>query len=115
MVNCLSEDSSSGPGKLTPEKRAMKPSSQMNELRPASVQLLAATPVVGGIFDTPASAILEAFGDSNLLTDQLMIDYNLDKSAETIIPKSTQLCIALTVEAFESLGCSFRSAEPCQN
>ena len=62
----------------------------------------------------PASAVLEAFGESKLLTDQFIADYHCTGYMDTINPKQTQLCIALTLEAFEQLGCSMKTAEAGQ-
>lgn len=62
----------------------------------------------------PASVVLEAFGESKLLTDQFIADYHCTGYMDTINPKQTQLCIALTLEAFEQLGCSVETAQPGQ-
>ncbi|KAI1502205.1 putative polyketide synthase, partial [Biscogniauxia marginata] len=83
---------------------------------------IAAVPVSGalssatsrGNLKVPAPAILEAFGEAKLRTDQLIRDHKIDNFAETICPKSTQLCIALTLDAFEQLGVSMRTAKPGQ-
>jgi malonyl CoA-acyl carrier protein transacylase/nucleoside-diphosphate-sugar epimerase/acyl carrier protein len=68
----------------------------------------------GGL-DLPASIILEAFGESKLLTDQFIVDYDCSKYIHHIMPKQAQLCVALTVEAFQELGCDLGSAKPGQN
>ena len=62
----------------------------------------------------PASVVLEAFGESKLLTDQFITDYHCTGYMDTINPKQTLLCIALTIEAFEHLGCSMKTAQPGQ-
>lgn len=62
----------------------------------------------------PGSVVLEAFGESKLLTDQFLADYRCTGYMDTINPKQTQLCIALTLEAFEQLGCSVKTAQPGQ-
>ena len=62
----------------------------------------------------PTSVVLEAFGESKLLTDQFIADYHCAGYVDTINPKQTQLCIALTLEAFEQLGCSVKTAQPGQ-
>ena len=79
---------------------------------PVTVDQTSATK--GGELKMPASTVLEAFGEAKLRTDQLILDYKIDNFAETICPKSTQLCIALTLEAFEKLGSSIKSAKPGQ-
>lgn len=70
--------------------------------------------VKGGNLKVPASTVLEAFGEAKLRTDQLILDYKISNFAEVICPKSTQLCIALTLEAFEKLGSSIKIAKPGQ-
>lgn len=62
----------------------------------------------------PAPVVLEAFGESKLLTDQFITDYHCNGYMDTINPKQTQLCIALTLEAFEQLGCYVKKAQPGQ-
>ena len=62
----------------------------------------------------PASVVLEAFGESKLLTDQFITDYHCTGYMDIINPKQTQLCIALTLEAFDQLGCSVKTAQPGQ-
>lgn len=62
----------------------------------------------------PMSVVLEAFGESKLLTDQFITDYHCTGYMDTINPKQTELCIALTLEAFEQLGCSVKTAQPGQ-
>lgn len=56
------------------------------------------------------SDILDTFSESKLLTDQFILDYKIDNFADIILSKSTQLCVALVVEAFEQLGSSLRAA-----
>jgi len=62
----------------------------------------------------PASVVLEAFGESKLLTDQFIADYHCTGYIDTINPKQTQLCIALILEAFEQLRCPVKTAQPGQ-
>ncbi|KAL8993291.1 MAG: hypothetical protein Q9169_006452 [Polycauliona sp. 2 TL-2023] len=62
----------------------------------------------------PPSAVLEAFGESKLLTDQFITDYQCAGYMDTINPKQTQLCIALILEAFEELGCPMKTAKAGQ-
>ncbi|KAI9879282.1 MAG: hypothetical protein M1830_009012 [Pleopsidium flavum] len=64
--------------------------------------------------DLPASVVLEAFGESKALTDQLIEDYRCSGYLDTVMPKQTQLCVALTVEAFKQLGCDLGSARAGQ-
>ena len=61
-----------------------------------------------------ASLVLEAFGESKLLTDEFIADYHCTGYMDNINPKQTQLCIALTLEAFEQMGCNLKTAQPGQ-
>lgn len=45
-----------------------------------------------------------------MLTDKFILDYKIDNFADVILSKSTQLCVALVVEAFEQMGCSLKRA-----
>lgn len=62
---------------------------------------------------TPA-AILDAFGESKQATDHFIAEYKLADYVDHCLPKSTELCVAYIVEAFEKLGCSLRDAKPGQ-
>ena len=66
----------------------------------------------GGNLKIPASTILEVIGEANVRTDQLIRDYKINNFARIICPRSIQLCIALTLEAFEKLGVSIKTAKP---
>ena len=59
----------------------------------------------------PAAKVLEAFGETKLLTDQFIADFQCADYVEAVIPRQTEMCVALTIEAFEELGCSLRTAE----
>lgn len=58
--------------------------------------------------------IMEAFGESKLLTDEFIRNYKIDNFCNTIWAQSNRLCVALVVEAFELLGCSFKATSPGQ-
>ncbi|KAI4180322.1 MAG: hypothetical protein L6R41_007301, partial [Letrouitia leprolyta] len=62
----------------------------------------------------PASAVLEAFGESKLLTDRFIEDHRCAGYLDTVMPKQAQLCIKLTAEAFKQLGCDLDSAKAGQ-
>lgn len=62
----------------------------------------------------PESAVLGAFGESKLSTDQFIADYNCAGYMDTINPKQTGLCVALILEAFEQIGCPIKTAKPGQ-
>lgn len=68
-----------------------------------------------GNFNVPALPILEAFEETKLLTDHFIADYECAGYLEVFNPKKTQLCVALTVEAFEQLGYALRTAKAGQN
>jgi len=67
-----------------------------------------------GSLHLPSSTVLEAFRETKLLTDQFIADYRCADYVDTVMPKQTQMCIALTVEAFEQLGCSLGTARAGQ-
>lgn len=62
----------------------------------------------------PLATILDAFGESKQATDHFIAEYKLANYVDHCLPKSTELCVAYIVEAFEKLGCILRSAEPGQ-
>lgn len=64
-----------------------------------------------GTLNVPALTILEAFGETKMLTDQFIVDYRCAEYLDVVNPKQTQLCVGLTVEAFEQLGCELRTAK----
>lgn len=67
-----------------------------------------------GNLEIPASTILEAFGKAKMRSDELIREFKIDNFAEIVNPKATQLCISLTLDAFEKLGVSMRTAKPGQ-
>ncbi|KAL8709501.1 MAG: hypothetical protein Q9220_005743 [cf. Caloplaca sp. 1 TL-2023] len=65
---------------------------------------------VGSGLEIPQADILEAFGYYKMQTDQYIVNYKVDDFVSTVLAKSNQLCVALVVEAFEKMGCSFKNA-----
>ncbi|KAL6792235.1 S-adenosyl-L-methionine-dependent methyltransferase [Trichoderma sp. SZMC 28013] len=59
-----------------------------------------------------ASVIQEAFSSTKKITDQLIVDGHMGNYYGEVMPRSTELCIAYLVEAFEQLGCNIQSAKP---
>ncbi|KAI0414507.1 hypothetical protein F5X98DRAFT_377689 [Xylaria grammica] len=57
------------------------------------------------------SIVFEAFEETKRLTDDFITDYRCADYMDTVLPKQTQLCVALAVEACEQLGLSLRSAK----
>ncbi|KAF2172613.1 hypothetical protein M409DRAFT_35387 [Zasmidium cellare ATCC 36951] len=93
-------------GLQTPEPSPGTPDTNLSddeaeELKPDSTAHL----------QVPETAVLEAFGESKLLTDKFIEDFKCSGYLDNINPKQTQLCIALIVEAFEELGCPIKSAK----
>ncbi|KAI4254410.1 MAG: hypothetical protein LQ352_003112, partial [Teloschistes flavicans] len=62
----------------------------------------------------PSSTILEAFEESKELTDRFIRDHRCAGYLDNVMPKQTELCITLTVEAFKQLGCDLESASAGQ-
>ncbi|KAH0522997.1 hypothetical protein TsFJ059_008057 [Trichoderma semiorbis] len=60
----------------------------------------------------PASVIQEAFSSTKKITDELIVDGHMGNYCGEVMPRSTELCIAYLVEAFEQLGCNIQSAKP---
>jgi acyl transferase domain-containing protein/SAM-dependent methyltransferase/acyl carrier protein len=62
----------------------------------------------------PASIVLDAFRESKARTDQCIEYHNCSGYLDSVMPQQTTLCVALTVEAFQQLGCDLASAPPGQ-
>ena len=60
------------------------------------------------------ATILDTFRESKQATDQFIAEYKLGNYVHHVLPKSTELCVAYIIEAFEKLGCSLRGAKPGQ-
>lgn len=67
-----------------------------------------------GNLDIEASTVLAAFGETKKLTDQFIVDYRCADYMEVVNPKQTQLCISLTLDTFEQMGCKFRTMKAGQ-
>ncbi|KAK3324854.1 putative polyketide synthase [Apodospora peruviana] len=103
-----SEDSLSTSGQVTPvPPHTGASTAKMVEL--ADEKLASA-----GDLELPPSTIIEAFEESKRLTDQFIADYRCAGYMDEVLPRQTQLCVALTVEAFEQLGCNLRAAKTGQ-
>ena len=59
----------------------------------------------------PTSKIFEAFGETKSLTDHFIVDGGCTDYVETVLPQQDNLCIALTLEAFEQMGSSIKTAK----
>jgi acyl transferase domain-containing protein/thioester reductase-like protein/acyl carrier protein/SAM-dependent methyltransferase len=62
-----------------------------------------------GLF-LPSSAVLDAFAESKALTDYFIEEHGCEDYLSTVMPMKTELCIALTLEAFATLECDMRLA-----
>jgi acyl transferase domain-containing protein/acyl carrier protein len=61
-----------------------------------------------------ASVVLEAFGESKSRTDHFIQDHSCAGYLDNVMPKQTNLCVALAAEAFKQLGCDLSVAQPGQ-
>jgi acyl transferase domain-containing protein/thioester reductase-like protein/acyl carrier protein len=60
------------------------------------------------------STVMEAFNETKALTDDRIAEYGQTNYVDTVMPLQTQMCISLTLEAFEELGVALRDATPNQ-
>ncbi|KAK1144930.1 Type I Iterative Polyketide synthase (PKS) [Aspergillus melleus] len=56
--------------------------------------------------------VLEAFGQVKALTDEFLADNHCSGRVHAFTPLQIQLCVTLTLEAFEKLGDTIRKAQP---
>ncbi|GKZ24706.1 type I Iterative Polyketide synthase (PKS) [Aspergillus brasiliensis] len=56
--------------------------------------------------------VLKAFGDTKALTDQVLSENHCSGRVHSFNPLQMQLCVTLTLEAFEALGSYIRIAQP---
>ena len=57
------------------------------------------------------SIVLEVFNELAWETDNLLEEHNLAGYNKHITPRTSELCVAYILDAFEQLGCSIRSAK----
>ncbi|KAE8141925.1 hypothetical protein BDV38DRAFT_278709 [Aspergillus pseudotamarii] len=62
----------------------------------------------------PAESIIEAFTETKLLTDRFIEQNDLSGYSNYVQPKLTELVVAHTLDAFDQLGSSLRSAQAGQ-
>ncbi|KAI0902041.1 hypothetical protein F4806DRAFT_502023 [Annulohypoxylon nitens] len=60
----------------------------------------------------PFATVMEAFNETKALTDDKIAEYGQENYFDTVMPLQTDMCVALTLEAFEELGHRFRDARP---
>ena len=59
----------------------------------------------------PAAEIYNAFKATKAHTDQFLVEGGCDDYVDSVLPQQNNLCIALTLEAFDSLGSNIKSAK----
>ena len=62
----------------------------------------------------PEAMVLDAFREAKEATDDFIFNGQLGTYYDEVMPRSTALCVAHIVNAFEELGCPIRSAAPGQ-
>ncbi|KAJ5639455.1 Type I Polyketide synthases (Type I PKS) [Penicillium longicatenatum] len=62
----------------------------------------------------PFATVMEAFNETKSLTDDRIAEHGQTNYVESVLPAQTEMCVALTLEAFEQLGVGFRTAKPGQ-
>ncbi|KNG91356.1 putative polyketide synthase [Aspergillus nomiae NRRL 13137] len=60
--------------------------------------------------ELPLRSVLEAFGETKALTDRFLEENKCSGRIQIFAPLQIELCITLTLEAFEQLGCHIRTA-----
>ncbi|GAB1198685.1 hypothetical protein APSETT444_008013 [Aspergillus pseudonomiae] len=60
--------------------------------------------------ELPLRSVLEAFGETKALTDRFLEENKCSGRIQIFAPLQIELCITLTLEAFEQLGCYIRTA-----
>ncbi|KAB8226753.1 hypothetical protein BDV33DRAFT_197741 [Aspergillus novoparasiticus] len=60
--------------------------------------------------ELPFESVLEAFGETKALTDRFLDDNKCSGRIHIFAPLQTELCVTLTLEAFEQLGSHIRTA-----
>ncbi|KAI0426200.1 putative polyketide synthase [Xylaria sp. FL1042] len=69
---------------------------------------------LGGELKLSFATVMEAFNETKALTDERIAEYGQTNYVDTVMPLQTNMCIALTLEAFEELGVVLRDAVPNQ-
>ncbi|KAL4962179.1 uncharacterized protein BDV14DRAFT_202996 [Aspergillus stella-maris] len=60
--------------------------------------------------EVPYMTAVRAFGEAKEMTDQFLVDSKCSGRLLEFTPLLVKLCLVLTLEAFETLGCNIRSA-----
>ena len=64
--------------------------------------------------ELPFRSVLDAFGETKALTDRFLADNKCSGRIQVFAPLQTELCVTLTLEAFEQLGSYIRTASASQ-
>ena len=78
-------------------------------------QLNGISPTAADAKKLPATTVLEAFRETKRATDDFIAQFKMAGYVDNVLPKSTELCVAHILDAFEELGCSIRGAKPGQD
>ncbi|KAI0382686.1 hypothetical protein F5Y04DRAFT_287742 [Hypomontagnella monticulosa] len=60
----------------------------------------------------PFATIMEAFNETKAITDDRIAEFGQTNYFDKVMPLQTEMCIALTLEAFDQLGHRLREAKP---
>ncbi|KAJ5361596.1 Type I Polyketide synthases (Type I PKS) [Penicillium brevicompactum] len=60
----------------------------------------------------PFDTVIEAFNETKTITDDRIAEYEQTNYVDGVLPAQTELCVALTLEAFEHIGMKLRHARP---
>ncbi|RYP36916.1 hypothetical protein DL767_003164 [Monosporascus sp. MG133] len=106
-----STEVSTAPGSTaaTSPVSAPTPDSELQDSKPLDLNSLAASNA--GEMQLAPSLVFEAFEETKRLTDNFIADYHCAGYIDSVLPKQTQLCTALVVEACEELGIRLRSVK----
>lgn len=60
----------------------------------------------------PFATVMEAFNETKAITDDRIAEFGQTQYFDTVLPLQTEMCVALTLEAFDQLGHRLREAQP---
>ncbi|KAI0010253.1 hypothetical protein F4779DRAFT_616829 [Xylariaceae sp. FL0662B] len=69
---------------------------------------------VGEDLKLPFATVMEAFNETKAQTDDKIAEHGQTNYFDTVMPMQTEMCVALTLEAFDQLGHGLRDAKPGQ-
>lgn len=87
------------------------PAEEPEPVKPEPLKTTLSNLELEGDLQLSPDVVFEAFEESKRLTDDFISEYGLEGYMDTVLPRQTYLCVALTVEAFEELGCRLRDAK----